>query len=718
MLKLVVTHYPGLTKVPSGPWEHKNGAAWSDPVPTLGFNGFLPTDGSVGVGDPADESEEAQATAFPSLISSASSWNPDLLRQLGTIVAREARAKGFNVLLSGGINLIRDPRGGRNFEYLGEDPLLVGTLAAAYVNGAQSQHVVATLKHFALNNYETGRTQYDVSIDRRAAMESDLLAFDLAIHSSQPGSIMCAYNAVKGDYACESDYLLTQVLRKQWHYQGWVMSDWGATHSTIKAANSGLDQESAEEADVAVGLGATAMIGGDSPTAPVMSRINLATQSGAISSNAFFADPLVKALANGQVSQARLREMTRRILYSLYANGVIDNPPELRPIDKMADERAAEQASEQGIVLLKNEGNILPMGRTVPSIAVIGSHEDKGVLSGGGSAAVLPFGGNAVPGAGKLNIALTPVWDPSSPVSELKKLASNPGSISFTDGSALRAAVNAARNADRVVLFAHQWSHEGKDLANLTLPDDQDALIAAVAHANPNMIVVLETMGPVTMPWLRDVKAVVEAWYPGSGGGEAIAKTLFGLVNPSGRLPQTFPLSESDLPRPELPLAPPFGDEGRPALFKLAYDEGANVGYKWFDVQKRPVLFPFGFGLSYTAFKYARMSSLQNGKLAFQVDVENTGGRAGIDTVQVYVDSVDIAGQSIPKHLVGWSKAALAAGEQKRVTIEINPKMLATYDPATSDWRVHRGTYTFRLGFSSRNLALSTNVFVGEEILP
>ncbi len=710
LLTLVLTRYPGIGEVPPGPWEQKNGAGWTDAITAIDLPGIFETDGSVGVGDPKDQSSAAQSTLFPSMISVASSWDPGVSRAVGGAVAAEARAKGFNVLLSGGINIARDPRGGRNFEYLGEDPLLTGILEAGYVNGAQDRHVVATIKHLALNSYETGRTQYDVSIDPVAAMESDLLAFDVALQHSNPGSIMCAYNLVATDYACENKVLLTDILRDQWGYRGWVMSDWGAVHSTVKAANAGLDQESGAEADVAVGLGATSLLQGVQPSPAVAARLAKAVANGSIVSDGFYADPLKAALAAGSVSEARLHEMAERVLYGLFAAGVIDDPVQRKPIDRAAGYRVAEQTAEKGIVLLKNEDALLPIAPNRQSVAIIGIHADKGVMSGGGSPAVLPFGGNAV-ASDDLNIFQTPIWAPSAPLSEMRKLTS--AKVSYSSGADHAAAADAARRADRAVVFVYQRSQEGVDVPNLGLPDNQDALIEAVAAANPHTVVVLQTMGPVKMPWLSRVGAVVEAWYPGSGGGEAIAKVMFGLIEPEGRLPQTFPKYETDLPRPNLPVAPPLND-ARPATFPIRYNEGADVGYKWFDRERKPVLFPFGYGLSYTAFRYGKVEQRPGHPFTLRVSISNSGKRPGTETVQAYTDPFDATGRRITKRLIGWNKVRLQPGETRLIDVDLNPQMFGTYRPATRTWQVEKGSHVVRVGSSSADLPLETVVATPE----
>jgi beta-glucosidase len=402
---------------------------------------------------------------LPSGIATAATWNSDIAFQGGRMIGSEARNSGFNVMLAGGVNLARDPRNGRNFEYGGEDPLLAGTIVGSEIAGIQSNHIISTTKHYALNDLETGRKGHDVIIDHAAARMSDLLAFQLAIERGDPGSVMCSYNKVDGDFACENDWLLNQVLKGDWGYRGYVMSDWGAVHSTTKAVMNGLDQQSGWPFD-------------DKP---------------------YLGSLLKQAIAAGKVPKARLDDMARRIVRSLYATGAADNPvSEGGAIDYAASEAVSQADAEQAIVLLKNEGNLLPLGPNVRRIAVIGGHADKGVLAGSGSSLVYPRGGNAVPGLEPTGWPGPVMYVPDSPVQELQRLAPN-ASVTFVDGTDPAAAAAAARAADVAIVFGTQWSSESIDVA-MKLDGNQDALIDAVAAANPRTIVVLETNAGVAMP--------------------------------------------------------------------------------------------------------------------------------------------------------------------------------------------------------------------------
>jgi beta-glucosidase len=633
-------------------------------VPRLGIPPQWETDAGLGVATQGASTDAyRERTALPSGLATAATWDPQLAERGGAMIAAEARASGFNVLLGPGADLVREPRGGRSFEYAGEDPLLAGTIAGAAIRGIQSQHVVAVLKHFALNDQETGRTLLSADIDRGQARESDLLAFELAVEQGDPGAVMCAYNRINGVYACESRWLLEAVLKRDWGFAGYVMSDWGAVHSTEIAALAGLDQESAAVFD----------------------------------HEPYFGAPLEEAIAAGKLPQARVDDMARRILRAMFAVGVVEHPIDdaPAPIDFAADERTAEADEAQGIVLLKNAGGVLPLARDTSRLLVVGGHADRGVLSGGGSSTVYPAGGNAVPDAGPQGWPGPEVYLPSSPLAAL--MGQSPQSrIRYLSGNDVGEAVRQAKWADRVIVFATQWAAESQDVS-LTLTGNQNALIAAVAAANAHTVVVLETGGPVLMPWLSQVAAVLETWYPGSGGGEAIAGVLFGAVDPSGHLPVTFPESLQQLPHVSLP------GTGRPAgqAFQVEYRAGAAVGYKWYDRHGLKPLFPFGYGLSYTRFDYGALRArVENRRLVVSFEVKNVGQRAGAAVPQVYVGP-KAGGWEAPKRLAGWSKVPLAPAASARESVTVDPRLLSTFDQGSQSWRIAPGSYEIRLGESA-----------------
>ncbi len=650
-------------------------------IPRLGIPAQLETDASLGVANGRHMRPGDTATALPASILTASSWDPKIAYDVGAVVGKETRDKGFNVLLDGGVDLARDPRNGRNFEYAGEDPLLAGTMIGEAIKGAQDQNIISTAKHYAVNDQEFGRDWLSSNLDEQAMRESDLLAFEIAIEKGKPGAIMCAYNRVNGVYSCENNFLLNQVLKGDWHYPGYVMSDWGGVHSTVDAAMHGLDQDSAFVFD----------------------------------RDHYFGDKLKQAIADGKVPEARLDDMVHRILRSMFAHGLFDHPLVKKPINAKADLAVAQRAAEQGIVLLKNADPLLPLTSKARRIAVIGAHADAGVLSGGGSSQVIPIGNNpqtqeflvggglrSDPETGQHLSFETMVYDPPSTLSAIRAEARG-ARVKYDDGGDIAAAAALAAKSDVAIVFVEKWQREGIDAATIALPGDQDALVAAVAKANPHTIVVLETGNPVAMPWLDDVGAVVEAWYPGNRGAIALARILFGKVNPSGRLPITFPQSDSQLPRPVIPgkdfVQPPNRWQGGETLFDVNYTEGANVGYKWFDKQHLKPLFPFGYGLSYTTFKYSDLSATP-GAASVSFDVTNTGKRSGQAVGQVYATPPGGVAR-----LIAFKKVELKPGETKHVTVAVDPRLLASFDTAKQQWQVAAGDYGLTLGASSADVS-------------
>ncbi len=623
----------------------------------------------------------------------AATWDPALSYETGTMIGKEMRSFGFNMSLGSGINLIREPRNGRTFEYKGEDPLLAGTLAGQELKAEKALHLITDVKHYAVNDQDDGRYTANSIIGKRAMRESDLLAFQIALKDSGAGAVMCAYNEINGVHACEYEYTLTDVLKKDFGFKGFVISDWGGTQSTVKAALAGLDIE---------------MPGNDS-----------------------FGALLKKAVESGEVPMARLNDMVHRILRTEFDAGIVDNPAKPQSPDVMRGFEVAQKVEEKGVVLLKNERGQLPLNAGgIKSIAVIGGHADAGVLSGGGSSQVSPAGGNPVPpppeiANNPLSVFLESVYQRSAPLKGIREKV--PGAqVKFDQGTDPAAAAALAKSSQVAIVFAVQHASEGMDLKDLSLPDKQDALIEAVAAANPHTIVVLETGGAVKMPWVDKVSAVIEAWYPGIRGSEAIANVLFGNVNPSGKLPITFPRSEADLPHP-VHVDQPVVDANHPVqhlagfpglvgvfmkigpAFDVNYDEGLKVGYKWYDAEKKPVLFPFGFGLSYTTFAYSGLSVTAGDSTTVTFTVKNTGKRAGTETAQVYASLPDAAGEP-PKRLVGWTRVDLGPGESKQVSVPVSRERLEVFDEASDAWKLVPGKYVIRAGGSSRDLALEEGV--------
>jgi beta-glucosidase len=597
-------------------------------VPRLGVPALLMSDASLGVTNQGYR-EGDTATALPAGLALGATFNPALARAAGTLLGREARSRGFNVMLAGGINLARDPRNGRNFEYLSEDPWLSAVLAAESIAGIQAEGVISTIKHFSLNCNETNRHWLDARIDPDAHRESDLLAFEIAVDRAQPGAVMTGYNKVNGEYAGGNRHLLEEVLKGEWGYPGWVMSDWGATPAW-EFALAGLDQESGAQIDRMMGHGEP------------------------------FGEPLREAVARGDLPRERLSEMVRRILRSIYAVGA-DAWAEPPAVDMDAHARIALDTARQGIVLLKNDG-VLPLAGG--SITVIGGHANVGVPAGTGSSAVTPPGGYAevisIGGPGVMGAFRNLYLLPPSPLDELRdRLPGVP--IEFDPGMTPAEAALLARRSDVAIVFAIRVEGEGFDNPDLSLPWGQDALIEAVADANPNTIVVLETGNPVAMPWHDKVRAIVQAWYPGQEGARAIAEILTGAVNPSGRLPLTFPADLAQTPRPELPgLGEPWGTP-----VTIDYQEGAEIGYRWFAQQGATPLYAFGHGLSYTTFAYA---DLAVDGLTATFTVTNSGDRSGADVPQLYVVEPRM-------RLLGFERVELGPGESRRVTITGDPRV-------------------------------------------
>jgi len=656
------------------------GAGYVVGIDRLGIPGIQMSDAAYGVRSSGQNGR--YSTALPCNLAAAATWDLDGAYEYGALIGRELRAQGFNMSLGGGVNLTREPRNGRNFEYLGEDPVLAGSLVGRLIRGTQDQHVLGDIKHYALNNQESGRNSVNVNIDERSLRESDLLAFEIGIRDGNPAGVMCSYNRLNGQYACDNGYLLTDVLKQSWKFPGFVLSDWGAAHSIEKASTAGMDHEEPNEY--------------------------------------FYGPRLKEAVEAGKVPMSEVDDHVHRILRSMFATGVIDDPPQKGVVDVMAGFEIAQRLAEQGMVLLKNDHHRLPLDASrVKSIAIIGGHADVGMVSGGGSAQVDTPGGNVIMPAGKRGTMWgVPDWFPTSPLKAIRAKAQNT-KVDFDPGTDLDSAAALAKGAEVAVVFAWRGETEGSDAPSLSLSGNQNDLIAKVAAANPNTIVVLETGNPITMPWLGQVSAVLEAWFAGSSGDKALANILFGDVNPSGKLPITFPRSEADLPHPTIakpdPSVQPHGPdawrqtlEGIPA-FQTTYDEGLKVGYKWYDAEKKPVLFPFGFGLSYTTYEYSNLKAAADNGLRVSFTVKNTGNRAGTEIAQVYVGLPPSAGEP-PKRLVGWTKVALKPGENKDVTVEVEPLFLSVFDTQRHGWQKLAGNYTVFVGGSSASLPLQQTV--------
>jgi beta-glucosidase len=621
-------------------------------VPGLARLGIPPlniTNGPAGIGN-GGPGHDGRATALPAPISLAATWDIEASRRYGALAGAEAAALANGLLEAPTINIARIPQNGRTFEGFGEDPFLAGQLAVANVEGIQSQHVVANVKHYAGNNQETLRGTISDDIDERTLREIYLPAFEMAIKDGKAGSLMGAYNKVNGTYSCENDLILNQILKKEWGFDGFVTSDFGAVHSTVGCALGGLDLE--------------------------------------MPSGKFFGAALKAAVDSGAVTVPVLDDKLIRRYRTMMQLGVFDHAPELHPIPGAAHGMEARLLAEEGIVLLKNERGTLPLrAESVKTIAVIGPFGLRAMTGGGGSSHV--------------NALYT-----VTPVAGLQTRVGAGVTVQYLDGKDPALAAAAAKAADIALVFVGDRQTEGRDHP-LTLSEGQDALVEAVAAANPRTVVVLKSGGPVLMPWVAKVPAIVEAWYPGEEDGNAVAAILFGDVNPSGRLPITFPKSLADLAANT--------PEQYPGVAGVAhYSEGVFVGYRHYDEKKIEPLFPFGHGLSYTKFAYRNLKitpaalSASSPAATVDFDITNAGARAGAEVAQVYLGLPSLTGvPQPPRQLKGFRRVEIAPGKTAHVSIALDARAFSYWDTATHGWKVAPGACAVAVGASSRDLRLS-----------
>ncbi|MGW5717066.1 glycoside hydrolase family 3 C-terminal domain-containing protein [Amycolatopsis sp. NPDC003865] len=610
------------------------------PIPRLGVPGFRIANGPAGMG-PADDKPQKPATALPATMALASTFDTALARRYGRLIGDETRALAHNVSEGPDINIARVPRNGRTFEGMGEDPVLVGAMGAADIRGIQENGTIAEVKHYAANNQETQRQSIDEHIDERTLNEVYLPHFEQAVTEGRAGSVMCAYPKINGVFTCENPALLQDKLRGDWGFTGFVQSDWGAAHSTIGSANAGMNLE---------------MIDGT-----------------------WYGEKMKQAVLAGQVSEQRVDQLLIPRFRTMFAFGQFDHPPVLTPLPAAEHDAAAKQFAERGMVLLRNDHAQLPLGSAVKSIALIGPFATKAKTGGGGSSAVIP----------------TSTVDP---LAGLK--ARVPGAaVTLDDGSDPARAAALAAGAEVAVVMVGDNETEGKDRPSLALDGTQDTLVTAVAAANPHTVVVVKSGGPVLMPWASSVPAILQAWYPGQQDGAAVASVLFGDVNPSAKLPITFPAADADTPAGTVAQFP--GVNG-----VAEYSEGLQVGYRWFDAQGRAPLFPFGYGLSYTTFAFSGLSVRSTGDGATATfTVRNTGRRAGAEVAQLYLGFPAAAGEP-PRQLKGFSRVELAPGQSRRVTIHLDARDFSVWDAASHAWAPVKGGFTVQVGDSSRSLPL------------
>lgn len=664
-------------------------------VPRLGIPEVWCTDGPHGIRPEVlwDEWDQAgwtndSCTAFPALTCLAATWNPEMSALYGKSIGEEARYREKDILLGPGVNIYRTPLNGRNFEYMGEDPYLSSRMVVPYIEEVQKNGVAACVKHFALNNQETHRHGIDVEVDDRALNEIYLPAFKAAVQEGGAWAVMGAYNKYKGEHCCHNRYLLNDILKRDWAFDGVVVSDWGGTHDTKQAAENGLDMEFGSWTD---GLSWGASNAYD---------------------NYYLATPYLDMLRKGEASTATLDDKARRVLRLIFRTAMNTRKPfgSLNSPEHLA---AARRIAGEGMVLLKNEGGVLPidLGRA-KTIAVVGENAIKMMTVGGGSSSLkvrheyTPLEGIRAAAAGKAEVIYERgyVGDVTGDYNGVK--TGQDLSESRSEAQLIADAAAAARKADAVIFVGglNKSNHqdcEGDDRLQYGLPYAQDKVIGALAEANPNLAVVIVSGNAVAMPWIDRVPAVLEAWFSGSEAGNALADVVFGAVNPSGKLPFTFPVRLEDNG------AHALGEY--PGSDKVKYNESIFVGYRWHDKEQLKPLFAFGHGLSYTAFavgnvKADRTTLAPNGSIRISADVTNTGDRAGAEVVQLYIGDEQSSLPRPVKELKGFQKVSLNPGQTRTVTFEITPGMLHYYDDAKGAWVAEPGAFTAYVGAASDDI--------------
>ena len=667
-------------------------------VPRLGIPEVWCTDGPHGIRPEVlwDEWDQAKwtndsCTAFPALTCLAATWNPGLSDLYGQSIGEEARYREKDVLLGPGVNIYRLPLNGRNFEYMGEDPYLASRMVVPYIHGVQRNGVAACVKHFALNNQETRRNSVNVVVDDRALYEIYLPAFKAAVQEGGAWAVMGSYNRYKGEHCCHNSYLLNDILKRDWGFDGVVISDWGGVHDTRQAAANGLDMEFGTWTD---GLRDGASNAYD---------------------NYYLAQPYLKLLREGKADMATLDDKARRVLRLIFRTAMNTDKP-FGSLNSPEHIAAARRIAGEGMVLLKNDGDVLPLDpEKCRTILVVGENAIKMMTVGGGSSSL------------KVRHEYTPLEGIEAAVGDDVKVVYERGYVGDVTGSyngvetgqdladnrsekrLIADAVAAARKADAVIFVGglNKSGHqdcEGADRKQLGLPYGQDKVIEALAEANPNLAVVIVSGNAVAMPWIDRVPAVVEAWYSGSEAGNALADVIFGKVNPSGKLPFTFPVRLEDN------AAIAMGEY--PGGASVEYREGIFVGYRWHDTRHIEPLFAFGHGLSYTTFEIGnarvdRTTLTDGGTIRLSVEVTNTGKRAGAEVVQLYIGDDSSSLPRPVKELKGFEKVALNPGETRTVTFDITPEALQFYDDTRGEWVAEKGTFTAYVGAASDDIRAS-----------
>jgi beta-glucosidase len=669
---------------------HGSSSFTSGAVPRLNIRELVMSDGPHGVRVEhgrdweADRNVYDSGTYLPVGVCLASTWNPKLGYEFGKVLGREANARGKDIILGPGINIIRTPLNGRNFEYQSEDPYLISKMVVGYIKGVQDQGIGACVKHYLANNQEVNRNFVNVHMSERALREIYLPGFKAAVTEANVHTLMGSYNLFRGQWATQNDYLMNQILKKEWKFKGAVISDWGAVHNTMEALWNGCDIE----------------MGTDLSMLPKPDY------------NKFYlADTVIKLVRQGRVPESLLDDKVRRILYVMEQTGVLDGRKSKGAYNAPEHRQTAATVAEEGIVLLKNNENLLPLSSSLRSIAVIGYNAERKQSMGGGSSQVKAF------------YEITPLEG-------IKKLLGTATNVTYSQGykiergvtadaALIRQATEAASKAEACVLVVG-WTHgynysiwadnaydaEDVDKPDMKMPFGQDELVKAVLKANPKTVIVLMGGGPIDMSeWINDSKAIVQAWYPGMEGGNALAKILFGQVNPSGKLPMTFPKKLEDVPAHKLGTYP--HDEKK----NLYYYDDIYLGYRYYDTYKVETLFPFGHGLSYTSFAYSNISTQPAGKkVSVNFTIKNTGNKAGADVAQVYVHQQRSTLARPEKELKGFQKIFLKPGESKQVSITLSEDAFSYFNDVLVKWVEEPGMFDILVGNSSGNIILKGSV--------
>jgi beta-glucosidase len=668
---------------------HASSSFTSGGVPRLGIPELVTSDGPHAVriehgrGWTDLTNVYDSGTYLPTAVCLAATWNPQLGYAFGSVLGSEANYRGKDVILGPGINIIRSPLNGRNFEYESEDPFLISKMVVGYIKGVQDQGISACVKHYLANNIETNRNTLNVTMSERALREIYLPGFKAAVTEGGVNTLMGSYNKFRGQWATQNYYLMTQILRKELNFKGVVMSDWGAVHNTAEAFWNGCDLE----------------MGTDLSMLPNPNYHKF-----------FMGDTVVNLIKNGKFNEKILDEKVSRILHVMYKTNMIDGVRKKGEYNTKAHQQTALKVAEEGIVLLKNENKTLPLSSSIKSIAVIGLNADRKQAMGGGSSQakafyeVSPLEGLRNERGNKINITYNMGY-------RIERGAT-------ADNQLISQAVDAASKAD-VAIVVGGWTHgynysvwsdnaydaEDVDKLNMNMPFGQDELIKAVLKANPRTIVVLMGGGAIDMTqWVNNTPAIIQAWYPGMEGGNALAKIIFGEVNPSGKLPMTFPKTLDDAPSEKLGMK-------SKDLQQLYYTDDIYVGYRYFDTYKVEPQFAFGHGLSYTTFEYSNLKVQgKNKKATVTFTIKNTGIVAGAEVAQVYVHQEKSTLARPEKELKGFEKIMLQPGEQKTVTLTLNADAFQYYDDIKNEWVLEPGVFDVLVGGSSKTIKLTGKV--------